>query len=100
MKRFLDFNLSAAALVTLALPLLILIFLVRIKLGSPVFFRQIRPGLRGKPFEMIKFRTMTNDCDLNGFLLPDADRLTPFGRFLRSLNLIMVSLLLASHTNK
>lgn len=61
--------------------------LVRIKLGTPVFFRQRRPGLHGRIFEMVKFRTMTDQRDAHGNLLPDAVRLTPFGRFLRSASL-------------
>jgi len=61
--------------------------LVRLKLGAPVFFKQTRPGLYGKPFQMIKFRTMTNARDDHGALLPDAERLTAFGRFLRSSSL-------------
>lgn len=65
----------------------ILILLVRIKLGSPVFFTQIRPGLRGKPFQMFKFRTMTDQCGSDGLPLPDAERLTPFGRWLRATSL-------------
>jgi lipopolysaccharide/colanic/teichoic acid biosynthesis glycosyltransferase len=56
-------------------------------MGSPVFFKQQRPGLHGKPFYMFKFRTMTNACDGDGCLLPDCDRLTPLGRFLRSTSL-------------
>jgi sugar transferase EpsL len=67
--------------------LLAIALLVRIKLGSPVFFRQKRPGLHGRIFEMIKFRTMTDARDPSGQLLPDAVRLTPFGRFLRSTSL-------------
>lgn len=61
--------------------------LVRLKLGSPVFFRQPRPGLHGRLFELIKFRTMTGARHAQGHLLPDADRLTPFGRWLRSTSL-------------
>jgi sugar transferase EpsL len=61
--------------------------LVRVKLGSPIFFRQRRPGLNKKIFEMIKFRTMTNARDAAGRLLPDGDRLTPFGKWLRSTSL-------------
>ena len=87
MKRISDFTLALLGLITLALPLLILIALIRRKLGSPVFFRQIRPGLHGQPFEMVKFRTMTDACGPEGALLPDAERLTPFGRFLRSTSL-------------
>lgn len=87
MKRLFDFAFALLGLIALALPLLILIVLVRRKLGSPVFFRQVRPGLDGKPFEMIKFRTMTDERGPNGQLLPDAVRLTPFGRFLRATSL-------------
>jgi len=84
MKRLFDLTLSTLGLLALALPLLVFMWLVRRKLGSPVFFRQVRPGMRGKPFEMVKFRTMTSERDLDGQLLPDAVRLTPFGRFLRA----------------
>ena len=87
MKRLFDFLIAFLPLIFLALPLVILMIMIRVKLGAPVLFRQTRPGLKSKPFEMIKFRTMTNDCDLNGLLLPDVDRLTPFGRFLRSTSL-------------
>jgi len=75
------------ALIALLLlsPLLVAVaLLVRWQLGSPVLFRQQRPGYRGKPFVLLKFRTMTNHCDPNDELLPDAQRLTPFGRWLRS----------------
>lgn len=83
------FDISAVTLsAPLWLPLmLILALLVRIKLGSPVFFRQKRPGYQEAIFELIKFRTMTDDRDINGNLLPDALRLTPFGRWLRSTSL-------------
>lgn len=87
MKRAFDLLLATLALLLLALPLLSLIWLVRNKLGSPVFFRQTRPGLRGRPFQMVKFRTMTDERGPDGQLLPDADRLTPFGRFLRASSL-------------
>ena len=87
MKRFFDFVVAFLGLLVLALPLLILIIMIRRKLGSPVFFRQVRPGLGGAPFEMVKFRTMTDAKGPDGQLLPDADRLTPFGRFLRSTSL-------------
>lgn len=87
MKRLFDITVPALALLLLALPLLLLIWLVRRKLGSPVFFRQVRPGLNGLPFEMVKFRTMTDARGPDGLLLPDAVRLTPFGRFLRSTSL-------------
>lgn len=84
MKRFFDIFVAAAALVVLSLPLVLLTILVRSRLGSPVFFRQMRPGLHGKPFYMVKFRTMTDERGPDGELLPDAERLTSFGRFLRS----------------
>ena len=87
MKRLFDFVLAALALLLLGIPLLFLMWQVRRKLGSPAIFRQIRPGLGGRPFEMIKFRTMTDELDSTGLLLPDADRLTPFGRFLRASSL-------------
>ena len=87
MKRAFDFVLALCGLLALALPLVVLIWLVRRKLGSPVFFRQVRPGLYGKPFEMVKFRTMTDARGPDGQLLPDAERLTPFGRWLRATSL-------------
>lgn len=87
MKRILDILISAVALIILALPLMCLILLVRRKLGTPVFFKQIRPGIHGKPFQMVKFRTMTDERDSEGKLLPDSVRLTAFGRLLRSTSL-------------
>ncbi len=87
MKRFIDFFLASLALLIMALPLLFLIWHVRRKLGSPIFFRQTRPGLNGKPFNMIKFRSMTDAIDPHGALLPDSQRLTSFGRFLRASSL-------------
>lgn len=87
MKRLFDLLAAAFALLLLGLPLLLLMWLIRRKLGSPVFFRQVRPGLDGRPFEMVKFRTMTDERGPDGKLLPDAVRLTPFGRFLRSTSL-------------
>ena len=86
-KRFFDFGAALFCLLVLALPLLLLALLVRRKLGSPVFFRQVRPGLHGQPFEMVKFRSMTDARDAQGELLPDSERLPPFGRFLRSSSL-------------
>lgn len=86
-KRIFDVAVSATLLFVLLLPLLGLAWLIRRKLGSPVFFRQIRPGLCNKPFLMFKFRTMSDTCGLDGELLPDAQRLTPFGLFLRSSSL-------------
>jgi lipopolysaccharide/colanic/teichoic acid biosynthesis glycosyltransferase len=87
MKRLFDTLLSACGLLVLAVPLMALAWLIRRKLGSPVLFTQVRPGLHGKPFRMVKFRTMTDERDASGALLPDAQRLTPFGRFLRSSSL-------------
>ena len=87
MKRLFDLLLSFGLLLALALPLLLLWGLVRRKLGSPVLFRQVRPGLHGRPFMMVKFRTMTDEHGADGELLPDAQRLTPFGRFLRAASL-------------
>lgn len=87
LKRLFDIFMSSFLIIALFIPLIALVILVRRRLGSPVFFRQIRPGLNGKAFEMIKFRTMTDECDQQGALLPDAQRLTPFGRFLRSTSL-------------
>jgi lipopolysaccharide/colanic/teichoic acid biosynthesis glycosyltransferase len=83
-KRIFDICVSLFALFILCPILLLTMLLIRIKLGSPVFFRQQRPGLHGRSFEMIKFRTMTDAKDMSGNLLPDSDRLTPYGRFLRS----------------
>lgn len=87
MKRLFDLLLSFGLLLALALPLLLLWGLVRCKLGSPVLFRQIRPGQHGRPFMMVKFRTMTDERGADGELLPDAQRLTSFGRFLRASSL-------------
>lgn len=86
-KRPFDLLIASIALVVLSPSLLVLAMLVRIKLGSPILFREQRPGLHGEPFTLLKFRTMTEDRDERGDLLPDADRLTPFGRFLRSTSL-------------
>jgi lipopolysaccharide/colanic/teichoic acid biosynthesis glycosyltransferase len=87
MKRLFDVIVSGSILLILALPILVLALLVRVRLGSPVFFCQTRPGLHGRPFRMIKFRTMTDARRFDGELLPDADRLPPFGRWLRSTSL-------------
>lgn len=86
-KRLFDIMVSATGLLLIA-PLIALVALqIRCKLGSPVLFRQIRPGKDGKPFEMIKFRTMRDAVDSVGNPLPDAERMTPFGSFLRSSSL-------------
>jgi lipopolysaccharide/colanic/teichoic acid biosynthesis glycosyltransferase len=87
MKRLFDFLVALLALLLLTIPLFALTWLIRRKLGSPVFFTQVRPGQHGKPFKMIKFRTMTDEHGPNGALLPDAQRLTPFGRWLRATSL-------------
>jgi len=86
-KRLFDLLAAALGVMLLAVPLALLAWQVRRKLGSPVLFTQVRPGLHGKPFRMVKFRTMTDACDASGALLPDAQRLTPFGRFLRASSL-------------
>lgn len=87
LKRLLDFAVSAFALIILSPFLAMLSLLVAVRLGRPILFTQTRPGLHGKPFTIYKFRTMTNERDADGHLLPDAQRLTPFGRFLRSTSL-------------
>ena len=86
-KRFFYIFSSLIAIIILALPMMILAILIRVKLGGPVLFKQERPGKNGKIFTLIKFRTMTNQCDENGELLPDEVRLTKFGVFLRSTSL-------------
>ena len=83
MKRIFDLLLSIPFILIISPVVVVLGGLVYINLGSPVFFLQKRPGLRGKPFNMIKFRTMTNAQDAEGSVLPDGQRLTRFGRFLR-----------------
>jgi lipopolysaccharide/colanic/teichoic acid biosynthesis glycosyltransferase len=87
MKRLFDFLIAFLFLIALSLPLALLILIILVKLGLPVFFRQTRPGLNSQPFEMVKFRTMTDERDANGSLLSDVKRLTPFGHFLRSTSL-------------
>nr|WP_255461668.1 sugar transferase [Alcanivorax xiamenensis] len=86
-KRTFDFLASAAGLLVLSPVLLVLAIMIRSKLGSPILFTQERPGLDGKPFKMMKFRTMTDERDEEGDLLPDEARLTRFGAFLRSTSL-------------
>jgi lipopolysaccharide/colanic/teichoic acid biosynthesis glycosyltransferase len=87
MKRFFDFMISLFALLLLWPVILAVALLVRLFLGKPVFFRQQRPGLNGQPLEIIKFRTMREAVDTSSKLLPDAERLTAFGRFLRASSL-------------
>jgi sugar transferase EpsL len=86
-KRWLDIALVVPALVVLAPVIAVISLLVRLKLGSPVLFRQERPGLGGAPFKIVKFRTMTDARDSHGELLPDAQRITAFGRLLRRASL-------------
>ena len=83
-KRAFDILVSLSGLIVAGPVLLVVALLVRIFLGSPVLFRQQRPGLNAQPFEILKFRTMTDAAGSDGALLPDKDRLTAFGRFLRS----------------
>ncbi|WP_316571711.1 sugar transferase [Neobacillus sp. YIM B06451] len=87
MKRFVDFTCALIGLAILWPVLLLTAFLVRVKLGSPVLFKQQRPGLHGKPFYVYKFRTMTDERDEEGALLPDDVRLTGFGKVLRKSSL-------------
>lgn len=86
-KRLFDFFASAIGLLLLVPVIALVAWLIRRKLGSPVLFRQVRPGLNGRPFEMIKFRTMRDAVDAAGNPLPDSERMTPFGSFLRSSSL-------------
>lgn len=87
MKRSLDITCSALGLLILSPLLLVLLVIVKLKLGSPVFFTHQRPGIHGTPFSMIKIRTMLDAYDLEGKPLPDAERLAPFGNLLRQLSL-------------
>lgn len=87
LKRLMDVIVSGAGIVVLSPVLLAVWIAVRRKMGSPALFRQVRPGLNGRPFEMIKFRTMRDAVGPDGALLPDAERLTSFGRWLRATSL-------------
>ena len=87
MKRIIDILGASLGLLLLSPVLAIVAYKIRREMGSPVLFRQTRPGLHGKPFHMIKFRTMRDANDANGHPLPDAERLTKLGRFLRSSSL-------------
>lgn len=86
-KRIVDVFLASVALLLLCPLLLIVSGLIYLAMGPPILFRQIRPGLHGKPFAILKFRTMNQACDAGGDLLSDAERLTQVGRFLRSTSL-------------
>lgn len=87
LKRLFDVVASFFGLLLLSPVIAVVAWQVRRKLGTPVLFRQVRPGLHGKPFEMIKFRTMKDACDAHGNPLPDSERMTAFGSFLRSSSL-------------
>ncbi|MFE4706660.1 sugar transferase [Peribacillus simplex] len=87
MKRAFELLISCLALISSSLLMLLIVILIRLKLGSPVIFKQERPGLNGKPFYLYKFRTMTDEKDENGDLVPDEKRLTDFGKLLRKLSL-------------
>lgn len=87
LKRLLDIIIASIALILLSPLYAFVAYKVKKNLGSPVLFRQVRPGLHGKPFEMIKFRTMKDAVDAQGNSLPDSERLTPFGKMLRSTSL-------------
>ena len=87
LKRVLDVVIASTALLLLSPVYFFVAYKVRKNLGSPVLFRQVRPGLHGKPFEMIKFRSMKDAVDENGNPLPDSERLTPFGQMLRATSL-------------
>ena len=87
LKRLLDIVIATTALIILSPLYVFVAYKVKKNLGSPVLFRQVRPGLNGKPFEMIKFRTMKDAVDANGNPLPDSERLTPFGKMLRATSL-------------
>jgi len=86
-KRLFDYLLTVPGLVVISPIIVLATALVRLKIGTPVLFTQVRPGLHGKAFRIYKFRTMTDAKDEDGNLLPDAERLVPFGRFLRSTSL-------------
>lgn len=86
-KRVMDFSITLIGLIVISPIFAILCLLVRIKLGSPVFFKQVRIGKDEKPFKIIKFRTMTDARDADGNLLPDTERFTKFGDFLRNSSL-------------
>jgi lipopolysaccharide/colanic/teichoic acid biosynthesis glycosyltransferase len=87
LKRAMDMTIAVPALLVLSPILAVVSLLIRWRLGTPVFFRQSRPGRNGEPFTALKFRTMTDACDPSGVPLPDDERLTPLGRLLRSASL-------------
>ncbi len=87
MKRIIDLTVSLIGVIILSPIILFIAIIVKYKLGSPILFKQQRPGLNGKPFYLYKFRSMSNAKDRNGVLLPDSERLTSFGVFLRKFSL-------------
>jgi len=87
MKRLIDIVATVIGLFVLALPIAVLALQVRRKLGTPILFTQVRPGLNGASFKMVKFRTMTSECGPDGEILPDSQRLTAFGQWLRATSL-------------
>lgn len=87
MSRLLELSITLISLIIFSPIIALTALFIRFKLGSPIFFTQQRPGLNGKPFEMVKFRTMTGETDSQGNILPDAQRLTTFGKFIRSTSL-------------
>lgn len=87
MKRVIDFFGALVGLILMSPVILVVALLIKRRLGGAVLFRQVRPGLGGRPFEMVKFRTMRDAYDKNGAPLPDSQRMTPFGSFLRSSSL-------------
>lgn len=99
-KRPQDFLCALLACIVLSPVMLIIAILVKFKIGSPVLFAQERPGLHGEIFKLYKFRTMTNEKDINGELLPDEQRLTSFGKMLRSTSLDELPELIAILTGK
>jgi len=87
LKRLFDIVAASLGLLLLSPAIAVVAYMIRRRLGSPILFRQVRPGMNGKPFEMVKFRTMRDAVDAHGNALPDAQRMTPFGSFLRSSSL-------------
>lgn len=87
LKRMFDVVAASLGLLLLSPIIAIVAYMIRRRLGSPVLFRQVRPGMNGEPFEMVKFRTMRDAVDAQGNVLPDAERMTPFGSFLRASSL-------------
>ena len=87
LKRFFDVMMSLVLIIAFFPIFVLLVLVIRFKLGAPVLYKQVRPGLNGKPFEMVKFRSMSNTKDADGNALPDEQRLSSFGKFLRSTSL-------------